>query len=545
MRLLSCVLVLFVASHATQAGDSRPPTPEDLAKARQVFDLCAGENDTPSEVAIEACSEVLAREPAEGRWDKLRVLRGGAFLDLQLYDEAIGDFSAVLSRTPAEWDALALRAVAYSSKGEPKPALADIQQAVKLQPDSTSVQYLAGFIHELNNDLDGAIASFSIVLRLKPAMRDALYARGALYERTGQNDKALADYAAMVRLDPNDVLARHSRGALYAQLGRDKEARTDFAAATHIESRSAKTERMATTTPSLDGEVYVRPCELPDGSYAPAAWVPRDPAKPATFNYYESHTDPETGFCIKEILAKHPNATRENAVAQRRKQQDEARQRKAAQTRALAPWDAVDGFGTGPYASDRSAANAERNGSAPATAPRIAAPMPGVTAPAPYGPAYEPLKPPKYIPYEPRAVTSTAEPRRRTVSPDSMDTRYNPYETIDEARHGRGRRYDPYATRDSWEVDRSNPYAVAPAYKYRGIYNPFSGSATPYNPPTTLGGGYEPNNWQTNRYNPFGTRRSSPVISGDNRAPLSPLNPPSNCPNKSTNPLNPYAPRSC
>jgi tetratricopeptide (TPR) repeat protein len=540
MRWLFCVLVLFAASHATLADEPRLPPPEDLAKAKQIMALCAGENDTPPETAIKACSLVLSEEPAGRHWDKLRVLRGGAYLDVQLYDEAIGDFTAVLSRAPTEWDALALRAVAYSSKGELKPALADIQQAAKLQPDSSSVQYLAGFIYELNNDLDGAIARFSGVLRLKPAMRDALYARGALYERKGQSERALADYAAMVKLDPNDLLARHARGALYAQLGRDKEARTDFAAAIHIESRSAKSERSSPTTPSLDGEVYVRPCELPDGSYAPAAWVPRDPAKPQTFNYYESNTDPETGFCIKEILAKHPNATRESAVAQRRKQQDEARRRKEAQTRALAPWDAVDGFGTGPFASDTSAANAQRNDSAPSTVPGIAAPMP-----VPYSPAHEPLKPPKYIPYEPRAVTSTAELRRRTVSPDRLDTRYNPYETIDEARHGRGRRYDPYATRDSWEYDRSNPYAIAPAYKYRGIYNPFSGSATPYNPPTTFGGGYEPNNWQTNRYNPFGTQRSSPVISGDNRAPLSPLNPPSNCANRSTNPLNPYAPRSC
>lgn len=538
MRGLLCALVVIASPLAAQAGEAREPTAEERAQARQILAACAGENDTHANAAIEACSFVLGYETREDPWDHIRVLRGSAFIDVEDYDAAITDFDAVLSRAPTQWDVLALRAVARSSRGDIKGAHADITQAVTLKPDDHAVHYLAGFVHELNGDPAAAIASFSRVLALKPGLRDALFVRGALYERQDANDKALADYSVLVALDPRDVLARHARGALYAQLGRAAEAKTDFMAAAYVERRSTKAERNSEPTPSLDGEFYVRPCKLPDGTFAPAEWVRGDPTKPRTYDYSESHTDPETGLCIKDILAKHPDAMREKTATLRPNQRERTLESDAAGARER---DSVGVF-------ERSGASGGSEWVAPPSRMSNGTVAPGskdFDALAPSR-STQPLKPPQYIPYEPRAVTSDAPPpRRRTVLPNAMDTRYNPFETIEEARHGRGRRYDPYATHDSWAVDRSNPYAIAPAFKHKGIFNPFAGSATPYNPKTTLGGGYEINNWQTNRYDPFGTQRSSPIVSGDKRVPLTPLHPPTNCPNKSSNPLNPYAPRSC
>jgi Tfp pilus assembly protein PilF len=154
----------------------------------------------------------------------------------------------------------------------------------------------------------------------------------------------------------------------------------------------------------------------------------------------------------------------------------------------------------------------------------------------PAAPTYESnMRPPKYIPYTSHATESSAgtgRTRPGVSSYNPMDRSYNPYETVDEARHGRGKKYDPFATFDSWQVDRSNPYARTP--NYRGVYSPFG--VTPLKPPNVLGGTRQQNNWETNRYDPYGTRRNN------NYNPYAPAR--NGCPDRTSprNPLNPYQP---
>ena len=96
------------------------------------------------------------------------------------------------------------RGLAHIHKKDYDPAIADLSEAIRLDPT-----YAAGFMHRGNTyarrgDFDRALADHSEAIRLTPKDADAFYNRGYSYSRKGDHERAIADYSTGLELDANN-----------------------------------------------------------------------------------------------------------------------------------------------------------------------------------------------------------------------------------------------------------------------------------------------------------------------------------------------------
>ena len=63
------------------------------------------------------------------------------------------------------------------------------------------------------NDLDHAIADFNEAIRLDPKLAMAFLGRGIAFSDKGDNDRAIADLTEAIRLDPKSAMAFDNRGS--------------------------------------------------------------------------------------------------------------------------------------------------------------------------------------------------------------------------------------------------------------------------------------------------------------------------------------------
>src|SRR5262245_24420676 len=121
------------------------------------------------------------------------------------------------------------RGLAYRAKGDFDQAVADFDEAIRLEPKGAAA-FLnnRGLARHSMNDYDGAIAGFDEVIRLAPNYALAYYNRANAYRVKGDNDRAISDYTDTIRLEPNFVTAYYNRGVTYRAKGDSDRAIADY-----------------------------------------------------------------------------------------------------------------------------------------------------------------------------------------------------------------------------------------------------------------------------------------------------------------------------
>src|SRR6516164_8432899 len=104
------------------------------------------------------------------------------------------------------------RALSYRSKGDSDRAIADLSEAIRLDPKYAEAYYLRGVSYRNKGDLARAISDYSETIRLAPKVaaahpetiirRLAHYNRGSAYGNKGDFDRAIADFSEAIRLNP-------------------------------------------------------------------------------------------------------------------------------------------------------------------------------------------------------------------------------------------------------------------------------------------------------------------------------------------------------
>ena len=103
----------------------------------------------------------------------------------------------------------------------------------------------AGFL--ARRDYAHAVADLDQAVRLDPAAGKYVYNRGVAHFEDHQDDLAMADFDRALRLDPKDELALEARGQIYLFRGQAALANTDFDQAVHLAPGDFKVvERVAT-----------------------------------------------------------------------------------------------------------------------------------------------------------------------------------------------------------------------------------------------------------------------------------------------------------
>jgi lipoprotein NlpI len=269
MRRLVLLLSAFVFVSAIGAADAQTQQPIKRTTARQKAAQKPAtpppdtrprykRDDTPTPVAAAASAKPTvarkrrtARKPADGARPAAAAAQTArasardiaACAQTKDNDAAIAGCTRVIddSKVKAKGHASAYynRGNAYAAKGDSAAAIADYDEALKLEPKNARALTNRGTAHGEKGDSEAALADFDAAIKTDPRLGSAYFNRANALAAKGETDRAVADYTAAIRYDRRNVNAYIARGALYLAGGAAAKARADMALAARLERRNA------------------------------------------------------------------------------------------------------------------------------------------------------------------------------------------------------------------------------------------------------------------------------------------------------------------
>jgi tetratricopeptide (TPR) repeat protein len=122
------------------------------------------------------------------------------------------------SATPKTAADYALLGEAHLSRGEPKAAIADLDEAIRLAPDQATYYEARAKARATDQQADAALSDLDKSLSLDPKNADALLLRAELRYIRADRTGAIADLTAASTLAPAGSSQARSVAALYVQL---------------------------------------------------------------------------------------------------------------------------------------------------------------------------------------------------------------------------------------------------------------------------------------------------------------------------------------
>lgn len=138
------------------------------------------------------------------------------------YKGAIREFSKTLDNNHNDFEAYYKRGNSYYKRGnayfglkEYQKAIADYNEAIRLNSQDSDAYYNRGLAYYYLKEYQKAIVDYDEAIHLNPQDADAYVGRGNTYNILKEYQKAIADYTKAIRVDPNYVLAYYNRGDIY------------------------------------------------------------------------------------------------------------------------------------------------------------------------------------------------------------------------------------------------------------------------------------------------------------------------------------------
>jgi len=200
--------------HAAKSDDdepnARPPAPGELHNAFRVYRV----------------------ERVEVPWVHIRAVHDGvngwvkvpdAVPIEKAFERATNEILANLENP----NAFIGRALLWAEKGEIDLAIADYDEAIRLDPGSATAFNNRGNLWRQKLDYDHSIADFTEAIRLDPTYAAAYNNRGIAWRFKDVN-RAIDDYTEAIRLDPIYFAAYNNRGNAYREKKDLNRAIADF-----------------------------------------------------------------------------------------------------------------------------------------------------------------------------------------------------------------------------------------------------------------------------------------------------------------------------
>lgn len=193
--------------------------------------------------AISDCDEALRLLPNDrtNNWITL-YNRANAFERKGEYDKAVADYDRLLQIDPKSANTLNSRGNAYRRKGDYKRAIDDFSRSIGLNKNTSRVGDSLDVGTTLANrcearalagDFAKALADCNEAIKLEPNETVPLGSRGFVYLKMAKIDEALSDFDAAVRQSPRRPFALYGRGIAKLRKG-DDSGHADMAAAKAI-----------------------------------------------------------------------------------------------------------------------------------------------------------------------------------------------------------------------------------------------------------------------------------------------------------------------
>jgi uncharacterized caspase-like protein len=117
-------------------------------------------------------------------------------------------WSGALAQTTAE--AYVRSGISWSLKSDFDRAIADYNQALRINPQYAAAYLGRGVAWEMKGNLDRAIADFNQALRINPQYAEAYFNRGIAWVSKRDYDRAIADYTQALRINPQLTQAKEN-----------------------------------------------------------------------------------------------------------------------------------------------------------------------------------------------------------------------------------------------------------------------------------------------------------------------------------------------
>lgn len=133
------------------------------------------------------------------------------------------------------------RGMAYEERGQLDKAIADMEEAIRLNPSfiSAVLHIRLGILYGKTGSLEKAIVQFGKAIELNPRYSLPYNNRGYAYLLSAQYEKALRDFDNAIQLNKTDAVAYFNRGNLYLKIGNDKLAISDFQKACDLKNEES------------------------------------------------------------------------------------------------------------------------------------------------------------------------------------------------------------------------------------------------------------------------------------------------------------------
>lgn len=181
-----------------------------------LFNMAIAQSESSDyEAADSTFAELIRLYP---RFDNAYV--GRAQLHLTRGDTlaANADLTRALEINANSSQALVMRSVITAQTGgDLHDALADMDQAIRLQPARTPLRINRAVIRYRLDDINGALEDFSHVIESDPMNTTALYNRALLRAELNDNDRALDDLNRVLAITPDDHRALYNRAVILAE----------------------------------------------------------------------------------------------------------------------------------------------------------------------------------------------------------------------------------------------------------------------------------------------------------------------------------------
>ena len=133
-------------------------------------------------------------------------------------------YARMATLAPGNWHVHRVQAQLYADEGKHTDAIAELQAAIKLQPNNPDLYEGLGDEYRSLSQLDAAEAAYRKGLELGPANPVALYNLGSTKVENGDNAGGVALLRKMIEVYPNSVVAEYYLGRGLAAMGQDEQA---------------------------------------------------------------------------------------------------------------------------------------------------------------------------------------------------------------------------------------------------------------------------------------------------------------------------------
>jgi tetratricopeptide (TPR) repeat protein len=202
--------------------------------------ICTGRTDASAEERVRACSSLIDSRSFIG--DQLAILytsRGSGWRAQGDVDRALADQNEAVRLQPGSAIVYFNRAVTWQSKHQADRAILDYSEAIRLAPNFVLAYKNRGDAFFTIADYDRAITDYDSALRLKPDYAEAVARRGLAKLQKGDPDGRNADLRAARSIDPAIIASLFDPQGIARSMGQGFMVRKDLKVFTALELSEA------------------------------------------------------------------------------------------------------------------------------------------------------------------------------------------------------------------------------------------------------------------------------------------------------------------